>query len=115
MHHGVAGEVRREHAACTWPVVGVAYPKNLTPDPETGLGRRSDAEIVRAVRAGQSRDGRPLIPVMPWPSYAVLTEDDAQAVVAFLRSVRPVRFAAPANVKDGEKAASPYLTVVAPR
>ncbi len=51
---------------------GVAYPRNLTPDKETGLGAWTDAEIIRALRQGQSRDGRPLAPIMPWPSYAAL-------------------------------------------
>ena len=93
---------------------GVVYPKNLTPDRETGLGRWTDAEIIRAVRQGQSRDGRPLSPVMPWPSYSVLTAEDARALVAYLRSVPAVRFAVPADVKPGERAVAPYVTVVSP-
>jgi len=94
---------------------GVVYPKNLTSDAETGLGKWTDAEITRAIRGGQSRDGRPLIPIMPWPSYSVLTEDDTRAIVAFLRSLIPVRFAVPANAKPGEKPPAPYLAVVEPK
>ena len=94
---------------------GIVYPPNLTPDMETGLGRWSDAEILRAIRHGQARDGRVLVPVMPWPSYRVLTEADARAIVAHLRSLPPVRFASPRNTDPGEPAAAPYLTVVAPR
>lgn len=94
---------------------GIVYPPNLTPDPETGLGRWSEAEIVRAFRHGQGRDGRPLIPVMPWPSYSVLTEADARAIVAHLRSLPPVRFSVPRNTRPNEPPAAPYLTVVAPK
>jgi mono/diheme cytochrome c family protein len=94
---------------------GVVYPPNLTPDRETGLGAWTDAEIERAVRRGQSRDGRPLVPIMPWPSYAVLSDADARAVVTYLRSLRPIRHAVPRPVKPGEKAVAPYLTVVEPR
>jgi mono/diheme cytochrome c family protein len=93
---------------------GVVYPKNLTPDRETGLGDWGDAEIARAIRHGQSRDGRPLLPVMPWRSYAALTPDDAEALVAYLRSIPPVKFAVPADVKPGGRATAPYLTVVSP-
>ena len=94
---------------------GVAYPPNLTPDLETGLGRWSDAEIVRAVRQGQSRDGRPLVPIMPWPSYSVLTETDALALVAYLRSLPPIRHAVPRRVGPGEKPTAPHLILIEPR
>ena len=93
---------------------GVVYPPNLTPDPQTGLGAWSDGEIIRAFRHGQSRDGRPLVPIMPWPSYAALTERDAQAVVAFLRTLRPIRHQAPRNAKPGERPPAPFLSVTGP-
>lgn len=96
------------------PRVGVFYPPNLTPDRDTGLGRWSDAEIIRALKNGMSRDGRPLAPIMPWPSYSTLTEDDVQAIVAFLRTLPPVSHAIPRPVPPGTKAPSPYLTVVEP-
>jgi mono/diheme cytochrome c family protein len=96
------------------PTVGVFYPKNLTPDPDTGLGRWSDPEIDRAIRRGQSRDGRPLMPVMPWPSYSILTDDDARALVAYLRSLKPVRFAVPPDTKTAAAATAGFLRVVLP-
>lgn len=97
------------------PGIGVVYPRNLTSDPETGLGRWTDEEIVRAVKQGQGRDGRPLAPIMPWHAYTVLSEDDTRAVVAFLRSLTPVRFAPPVNAKPGDKAPAPYMTIVEPK
>ncbi len=44
------------------PGLGIFYPPNLTPDPETGLGRWSEADIIRAVRTGVRPDGRQLAP-----------------------------------------------------
>ena len=96
------------------PTDGVVFPKNLTPDRETGLGAWTDDEIIRAFRQGLGRDGRHLVPIMPWPSYAALTIEDARAMVAFLRTVRPVRREVPPNVKPGERSTRPYLAVTDP-
>lgn len=93
---------------------GVVYPSNLTSDKETGLGAWSDAEILRALREGKSRDGRPLAPVMPWPNYVHLTESDAKAIVVYLRSLAPINHAVPAPVPPGQKASHPYLQLVQP-
>jgi mono/diheme cytochrome c family protein len=94
---------------------GVVYPKNLTPDAETGLGRWTEAEIDRAVRRGLSRDGRPLVPIMPWPSYGVLSDADATALTAYLKSLPPIRFSVPADTKPGERPRAPYLMLVEPK
>jgi mono/diheme cytochrome c family protein len=96
------------------PDGGVVYPKNLTPDPETGLGRWTEEEIGRAVRLGRSRDGRVLIPIMPWPSYSVLTEADARAIAVYLKSVPAVRFAVPRDTRSGERPETPYVSVITP-
>jgi mono/diheme cytochrome c family protein len=95
------------------PGVGVVYPKNLTPDPETGLGGWSDDEIIRALRHGRSRDDRALV-AMPWPAYGGLTEADAQAVVAYLRTVEPVRHAVPPDSPEGQPVGRPYRDLVTP-
>src|SRR3712207_1444600 len=96
------------------PGLGVFYPPNLTPDRETGLGSWSEADIVRAVRQGVRPDGRELAPVMPWRNYAALTDEDARALARYLKSLRPVRNAAPPMAGAGETPPAPYLTVVAP-
>jgi len=93
---------------------GVVYPKNLTPSRETGLGAWTDEEIIRAIRAGQGRNGRVLVPVMPWPSYAALTMPDVRALVAYLRSIPAVKLEVPRDVKPGERPLKPYLTAVDP-
>jgi mono/diheme cytochrome c family protein len=69
--------------------------KNLTPDRETGLGAWTDGEILRAMREGVSREGTALFPIMPYPSYRTLSDDDARAIVAYLRTLQPRARAVP--------------------
>ena len=64
---------------------------NLTPDPETGVGRWTDDMLVRAIREGVAHDGRPLDPQMWSASFRRLADEDVAAVVVFLRSMKPVR------------------------
>src|SRR6202521_4084855 len=71
------------------PGLGVFHGPNLTPDKETGLGDWTPDEIVAAITKGQRPDGRELAPIMPWHSFAVLTKDDALAIVAYLKSLPP--------------------------
>ena len=60
---------------------------NITPDPETGIGRWTDAQIVRAVTEGVSADGRRLFPPMGYGYYARMTPSDLADLVAYLRSL----------------------------
>ena len=71
--------------------IGVARASNLTPDAETGLGTWSEAEIVRALRNGERKDGRLLAPVMPYGWFHDMSDDDALAVARYLKSLPPVR------------------------
>ena len=92
---------------------GAVFPPNLTSDPETGLGRWTDEQILHAFRNGQRPDGRVLSPAMPWPAYGSrLTETDARDIVAYLRSLPPVKFRVPANFAPGEIPTGPYMIVV---
>ncbi len=63
---------------------------NITSDKETGLGAWSDAEILRAIRGGIGRDGKPLFPMMPYQFYRSMSDPDASALVAYLRTIPPV-------------------------
>jgi len=74
---------------------GTICSPNITPDPETGIGRWSDGEILRALREGVDRDGNALYPRMPYLEYRYLSDEDARAVVAYLRSIPAVRNAVP--------------------
>jgi mono/diheme cytochrome c family protein len=97
------------------PGLGIFYPPNLTSDRETGLGAWSQADIVKAVRTGVRPDGRQLVPVMPYPHYSKLTDADAGALAAYLKSLKPVRHDTPAITGATEKPTAPYLTVVMPK
>lgn len=63
---------------------------NITPEEETGAGKWTDAQIARALRQGIGHDGRTLVPVMPYVFFRNLSDEDLAAVIAYLRSVRPV-------------------------
>ena len=63
--------------------------RNLTPH-ETGLKDWSDAEIDKAVRTGVSRDGSPLKPPMGFGFYKTMSASDMQAIIAYLRSLKPL-------------------------
>jgi mono/diheme cytochrome c family protein len=93
------------------PELGVFYPPNLTPDKETGLGNWSEDELIAAVRTGVRPDGRELAPVMPWHSYAALTNDDAKALATFLKTLPPVPHKVPGPFGPSETPTAPYLTV----
>jgi mono/diheme cytochrome c family protein len=71
---------------------------NITPDPETGIGKWSDADIKRALLTGVRPDGKQMAPLMPYGFYKVFTPSDIDAVVAYLRSIPPVRNAVEASV-----------------
>ncbi|MDR6954825.1 mono/diheme cytochrome c family protein [Ancylobacter sp. 3268] len=64
---------------------------NITPDPETGIGLWSDEQIGRAITQGQRPDGSRMSTAMPYNFYAVLTDADRAAIVAYLRTLAPVR------------------------
>lgn len=76
---------------------GTVYASNLTPDDETGLGRWNASHFWRAMHNGRSKDGRLLYPAFPYPNYTQVTREDSDAIFAFLRSLPPVRQAAPAH------------------
>ncbi|MBV8407459.1 MAG: cytochrome c [Alphaproteobacteria bacterium] len=71
--------------------IGTLYATNITPDPETGIGGWTRAEFQRAVRDGVAKGGRHLYPAMPYVSYRQMTEEDVDAVYAYLLTRQPVR------------------------
>ena len=70
-----------------------AVAPNITQDPETGIGRWTDAQIAEAVRNGRRADGSLIGPPMPVESYRGISDRDLAAMVAYLRTVSPVRHA----------------------
>jgi len=88
---------------------GVVFPSNLTPDRLTGIGDLSDAQIAGAIRGAWHISGAAGLMTMPWRSYAHLTDDDVQAIVAYLRSIPPIGHKVPSRVAPGTRANAPYL------
>ncbi len=64
---------------------------NLTPDPDTGIGRFSDDALARAIREGVANDGRTLFPVMPYSRFKTMIDEDLASIVVYLRTVQPIR------------------------
>lgn len=78
-----------------WPIPpGTIYARNITPDPETGIGRISDGAIARALRNGVGHDGRVLLPFMEMQG---LSDQDLVAVISYLRTQPPVVNPVPAH------------------
>jgi len=72
--------------------LGRIYATNITPDPDTGIGRYTQEDFNRAMREGVAKDGHNLYPAMPYPSYAKVNDADMQALYAyFMHGVTPVR------------------------
>lgn len=79
---------------------GVSYSANITSD-ETGIGTWSEEQFFKAMREGKYKgldNSRPLLPPMPWPGYAKMTDEDLKAVFAYLKSTKPVKNVVPPPV-----------------
>lgn len=88
---------------------GVVYPPNLTPDLETGLGSWTMERLVQMIRVGTTDHSSRSLPIMPWPAFVNITEEDAFSMAAYLKSLTPVRHQVPANVSPGQRAPAPYV------
>ncbi|MBL8062565.1 MAG: c-type cytochrome [Anaerolineales bacterium] len=88
---------------------GVVYSRNITQDEETGIGAWSDEQIKIAIKTGLSANGEILFPVMPYHVYNGMADEDVNAIVAFLRTVRAIKNEVPQRtvITDG-LAALPY-------
>lgn len=75
-----------------------AYAGNITPDPETGIGKWTDAQLIKAIREGVRPDKRVIGPPMPIEFYRHMSDDDVNAIVAYLRAQPPVRNEVPRSV-----------------
>jgi mono/diheme cytochrome c family protein len=88
-HNEPGGKPFAGGVAFTLPF-GTIYSTNITADRETGIGRWSDDDFVRALHRGVSKDGRNLYPAFPYTSYTAMTRDDAVAIKAYLFSLPTV-------------------------
>jgi mono/diheme cytochrome c family protein len=70
---------------------GVSFTANLTPDPETGLGKWTLRNFVETIRTGRHMGrGRPILPPMPIPMYKNFTDEDLEAIFTYLGSIPAV-------------------------
>lgn len=70
---------------------GTLYGTNITPDPDTGIGRWSEEAFVRAMREGLDREGRHLYPAFPYEYFTLLSDEDLKALYAFIMTREPVQ------------------------
>ena len=69
---------------------GTIYTSNLTPDEANGIGSWSPAHFWRAMHNGRSKDGRLLYPAFPYNNFTLVTREDSDALLAYLKSLKPV-------------------------
>ncbi|TPN70637.1 cytochrome c, partial [Mesorhizobium sp. B1-1-5] len=77
---------------------GDVYSTNITPDLDTGIGRYSADEFVRAVQKGVRRDGADLYPAMPYDSFVGMNREDVLAIRAYLLTTAPISQPPPPNI-----------------
>ena len=75
-----------------------AYASNITPDRETGIGNWTDQQLFKAIREGIRPDGSLIGPPMPYEFYRELSDRDVNAIIAYIRSVKPIENKVPKSV-----------------
>ena len=83
----------REGSGHVWSAEGVPWlvSPNITPDKEAGIGNWSDDTLARAIREGIGYDGRALFPMMPYPDYRQMSDEDLASIIVYIRSVPAIR------------------------
>jgi cytochrome c553 len=82
---------------------GVSFTANLTPDPETGLGKWTEEMFIATMKTGRHEGkGRPVLPPMPVQIIAALNDEDIRSLFAYLQSLPPVKNRVPAPVDPPE-------------
>lgn len=76
---------------------GKFYAKNITP---YGLGNWTDGEIFRAITTGVSRNGIALFPIMPYQHYGQMDNEDAYAIIAYIRTLPAIKKDIPVSEPD---------------
>lgn len=90
--HSVAGDPEYAGGLAMQTPFGAIYSTNITPDAQTGIGNYSVEEFINAVKHGVRKDDAPLYPAMPYTSYAIMPDEDIEAMYAyFMMSVPAVK------------------------
>jgi mono/diheme cytochrome c family protein len=77
--------------------VGTIYSSNITPDRETGIGQWTTADLRKAMHEGIGRGGKRLFPAFPYTAFTKVSDQDVDALYAYLVSLKAVRYSPPAN------------------
>ncbi len=80
-----------------WGLPGTLYGKNITPDPETGIGTWTDEEVLRAMTQGISKNGDTLFPLMPYTNFNRMAKQDLLSIIAYIRTLKPIKNKVPAR------------------
>lgn len=70
--------------------------KNITP---AGIGSWTDGELFRAITTGVNKDGKALFPIMPYPHFGTMDEEDVKCIITYIRTLKPIEFT-PAKSKS---------------
>ena len=108
----------KKGAGHNWADFGVPFliAPNITPDPETGAGKWTDATLARAIREGVGHDGRRLFPIMPYMLFSKMSDGDLASVLAYIRSIPAVRNQLPTTVlpDDLKNSLPPHQAITEP-
>ena len=74
------------------------YASNITPDPETGIGKWTEADFIVAMRSGVTPSGKVLDAQMPWPAFLGITDSDLKSMWAYLKTLKPIKNKVPENI-----------------
>jgi mono/diheme cytochrome c family protein len=80
---------------------GIVYGGNVTPHEATGIGAWDDSAIARVFREGVRIDGRRLV-LMPWQDYSIISDDDLEAVIAYMHALESIDNEVPAPAFEDE-------------
>ncbi len=76
---------------------GIFYSKNITPE---GISRYSDGALFRVITTGVTKEGRAMFPLMPYPYYAHMDREDIYSIIAYVRSLSPIKNEVPESKAD---------------
>lgn len=86
--YGKGGNVFNEEMG----LPGTFFAKNITP---YNLLDWTDGEIYRTITTGVTKEGRPMFPLMPYQAYSKMDPDDVRAIIAYIRTLKPIEYVAP--------------------
>src|ERR1035437_1295346 len=76
---------------------GAYYAKNITPE---GISRYTDGELFRVITTGVSKEGEAMFPIMPCATYGKLDEEDIKSIIAYIRTLKPIKNEVPKSSSD---------------